>query len=481
MSDLDADLYGDLYGNDEVGDEQPVEDIDAQPEASEEAQAVKQATPEPLSKPATTTAPVAEKIYSNGTVSQPAPTANGIKSVSYASQQPAPQKIPTYEQPQPSEYREVQAPRTENVYQNMNIPGNERSVRPSEMKDEGKMFIGGLNWDTTDDGLRDYFSQFGKVDACTIMRDAAGRSRCFAFLTFEDPASVNAVMVREHYLDGKIIDPKRAIPRQEHQRATKLFIGGLAGSVTSESMREFFSQFGKVIDSTVMLDRETGRSKGFGFVSFEDTNVQPFLGFGHLEIDGKLIDVKLAQPRYQRDNFPNEDAAAAGGDMPSAVGGARFNTQTQQGGNFSAAGVGGGAGNTPFDPQALAALYTRMFQMSGAGMNPGMMGGMGAGMNPMMAAAAGMGGAGGFGGGMRPGMGMAMGGMGGMGGGGQGMGGMGRGGGQGMMNAGMNANIPRGPRGAQGAGGPPGAMGAAGVGPQRTGQRGQHNFHPYAR
>jgi RNA-binding protein Musashi len=189
------------------------------------------------------------------------------------------------------------------------------------------MFIGGLNWDTTDgthysywllfiyrtqsyivEALREYFTQFGKVDACTIMRDAAGRSRCFAFLTFDDPASVNAVMVREHFLDGKIvratnlwmyrccnltflfqIDPKRAIPRQEHQRATKLFIGGLAGSVTSESMREFFSQFGKVIDSTVMLDRETGRSKGFGFVSFEDTNVQPFLGFGNLEIDGKLV------------------------------------------------------------------------------------------------------------------------------------------------------------------------------------------------
>ena len=86
------------------------------------------------------------------------------------------------------------------------------------------MFIGGLNWDTTDgtyftsstlalctqyfvDGLRDYFTQFGKVDACTIMRDAAGRSRCFAFLTFDDPASVNAVMVREHILDGKIVRP----------------------------------------------------------------------------------------------------------------------------------------------------------------------------------------------------------------------------------------------------------------------------------
>jgi RNA-binding protein Musashi len=188
------------------------------------------------------------------------------------------------------------------------------------------MFIGGLNWDTTDgtverilafdtllsslfslEGLAEYFSQFGKVEACTIMRDPTGRSRCFAFLTFEDPASVNAVMVREHVLDGKIvseirirrlsgadgmdpqIDPKRAIPRQEHSRATKLFIGGLPPTVTSDTMREFFGQHGKVVDSTVMVDRETGRSKGFGFITFEDTNVQPILGFGKLEIDGKLV------------------------------------------------------------------------------------------------------------------------------------------------------------------------------------------------
>ncbi|KAG1768808.1 hypothetical protein EDD22DRAFT_949260 [Suillus occidentalis] len=362
-----------------------------------------------------------------------------------------------------------------------------------------KMFIGGLNWDTTDgtyiiitcsvpfgstkirsfaaESLRNYFSQFGKVDACTIMRDAAGRSRCFAFLTFDDPASVNAVMVREHFLDGKIIDPKRAIPRQEHQRATKLFIGGLAGSVTSESMRDFFSQFGKVIDSTVMLDRETGRSKGFGFVSFEDTNVQPFLGFGNLEIDGKLIDVKLAQPRYQRDNF-NED----GGQQQ----------YTNKGGNFNAPAnpmPAAPSGNTPFDPQALAALYTRMFQMAGGG---GMMAGMGMGMNPGMTPGINpgmMGGMGGYGGG-GAGMGMGRGGMGspamagGMGG-GPGMGGgMGRGG-QGMGGGGaptgpasLGPNVPRGPRGAQGG---PGGPGGLGVGPQRAGQRGQHSYHPYAR
>ncbi|KAF8525840.1 hypothetical protein BU17DRAFT_41224, partial [Hysterangium stoloniferum] len=153
-----------------------------------------------------------------------------------------------------------------------------------------KMFVGGLNWDTTDETLRQYFSEFGKVDACTIMRDASGRSRGFAFLTFEDPAAVNAVMVREHYLDGKIIDPKRAIPRQEHNRTQKVFVGGLAPSVTNESMRHFFSQFGKVIDATVMIDRDSSRSKGFGFVTFDEkADVDQLIGMGGLDIEGKVV------------------------------------------------------------------------------------------------------------------------------------------------------------------------------------------------
>lgn len=94
------------------------------------------------------------------------------------------------------------------------------------------MFIGGLNWETTErkssknypqqlralcaihdfrltsyvESLKDYFSQFGEVSECTVMRDSAtGRSRGFGFLTFKDPKCVNTVMVKEHYLDGKIV------------------------------------------------------------------------------------------------------------------------------------------------------------------------------------------------------------------------------------------------------------------------------------
>lgn len=58
------------------------------------------------------------------------------------------------------------------------------------------------------ESLKDYFSQFGEVVECTVMRDGAtGRSRGFGFLTFKDPKTVNTVMVKEHSLDGKLVRP----------------------------------------------------------------------------------------------------------------------------------------------------------------------------------------------------------------------------------------------------------------------------------
>lgn len=52
--------------------------------------------------------------------------------------------------------------------------------------------------------------------------------------------------------------------------STKLFIGGLAWATTNDSLRHAFEQFGQVEDAVVITDRETGRSRGFGFVTFSD-------------------------------------------------------------------------------------------------------------------------------------------------------------------------------------------------------------------
>ena len=66
------------------------------------------------------------------------------------------------------------------------------------------MFIGGLSWETTENGLMTYMQVFGEIDDCMIMKDmTTGRSRGFGFLTFKDPASIDKVLETDHYIDGK--------------------------------------------------------------------------------------------------------------------------------------------------------------------------------------------------------------------------------------------------------------------------------------
>lgn len=169
----------------------------------------------------------------------------------------------------------------------------------STIREDGKMFIGGLNWETTDESLRAYFEQFGEVTECNVMRDSStSRSRGFGFLTFKDPKCVNTVMVKEHYLDGKIIDPKRAIPREEQEKTAKMFVGGVSQDCTEEEFKEFFSTFGRVIDATLMIDKDTGRPRGFGFVTFEsEAAVENVMAQPYLAIHDKQVEVKRATPK----------------------------------------------------------------------------------------------------------------------------------------------------------------------------------------
>jgi RNA-binding protein Musashi len=173
---------------------------------------------------------------------------------------------------------------------------------PSNLgREHGKMFIGGLNWDTTEQGLRDYFSKFGEVIDFTIMRDnATGKSRGFGFLTFADPKSVDEVIRTDHVLDGKLIDPKRAIARDEQDKVGKIFVGGIDPMVNEQDFNDFFSQFGSIIDAQLMIDKDTGRSRGFGFITYDSPEaVERVCVNKYLSLKGKAMEVKRAEPRGQ--------------------------------------------------------------------------------------------------------------------------------------------------------------------------------------
>ncbi|XP_073030334.1 glycine-rich RNA-binding protein-like isoform X2 [Primulina eburnea] len=79
----------------------------------------------------------------------------------------------------------------------------------------------------------------------------------------------------------------------------RCFVGGLAWATTDQSLEHAFGQFGDVIDSKIINDRETGRSRGFGFVTFKDEQSMrdAIEGMNGQDLDGRNITVNEAQSR----------------------------------------------------------------------------------------------------------------------------------------------------------------------------------------
>jgi RNA recognition motif-containing protein len=82
----------------------------------------------------------------------------------------------------------------------------------------------------------------------------------------------------------------------------RLYVGNLAYSVRDESLQQAFSQYGTVASAKVMMDRETGRSKGFGFVEMgSDAEAQAAIrGLNGQALEGRALTVNVAKPREER-------------------------------------------------------------------------------------------------------------------------------------------------------------------------------------
>uniref|UniRef100_A0A1I8FDY9 RRM domain-containing protein n=1 Tax=Macrostomum lignano TaxID=282301 RepID=A0A1I8FDY9_9PLAT len=147
------------------------------------------------------------------------------------------------------------------------------ALAPRDPSDEAfrKIFVGGLSPDVSTDGLREYFAKFGEVTDC-VGNPATQRSKGFGFVTFKDAETVNAVQAkRPHTIQDKEVEVKRAMPRDEGDRPEfRLFVGSLPKDATEDEIREQFGQFGDIESVEIARVKETGDSRGFGFVTFSD-------------------------------------------------------------------------------------------------------------------------------------------------------------------------------------------------------------------
>ena len=118
----------------------------------------------------------------------------------------------------------------------------------------------------------------------------------------------------------------------------KLYVGNLAFQTSSEELQELFAQAGTVESASVVEDRETGRSRGFGFVEMasKEEGQKAIEQFNGKELNGRNLNVNEARPR--------EDRGGGGGGRGGGFGGNRGGGGGRGGGGFGG-NRGGGGGN----------------------------------------------------------------------------------------------------------------------------------------
>ncbi|CAO1940704.1 unnamed protein product [Urochloa humidicola] len=113
--------------------------------------------------------------------------------------------------------------------------------------------------------------------------------------------------------------------------STKLFVGGLAWGTDDQALRDSFATFGEVTEARIITDRDTGKSRGFGFVNFSNSDAAK---------DALAMDGQELQGRNIRVNFANERPAGSRGGGGGGFGGGGYGSS---GGGYGGGGYGGGS------------------------------------------------------------------------------------------------------------------------------------------
>ncbi|KAL5010811.1 hypothetical protein ScPMuIL_013116 [Solemya velum] len=209
-----------------------------------------------------------------------------------------------------------------------------------------KIFVGGLSYETDEDSLKRHFEQWGEIVDCVVMRNPeTKRSRGFGFITYAQAHMVDDAQAnRPHKIDGREVESKRAMPRDEsgqsesQQSVKKMFIGGIKDDINDQNIREYFQQYGAVESVDLIKDKATGKNRGFCFVQFNDHDiVDKCVLKKYHEINGKKVEVKKALNK-------NEQGGGGGGRGRCGArgGGGSFGGRGGYGGGGGGGGYGGG-------------------------------------------------------------------------------------------------------------------------------------------
>ncbi|XP_055808423.1 29 kDa ribonucleoprotein B, chloroplastic [Solanum dulcamara] len=201
-----------------------------------------------------------------------------------------------------------------------------------------KLFVGNLPFSVDSAALAEIFERAGNVEMVEVIYDKlTGRSRGFGFVTMSSKAEVEAAeqQFNGYEIDGRAlrVNSGPAPDKRENSfggarggrsenssfgggggggrggrnfdSSNRVYVGNLSWGVDDLSLRELFSEQGKVVDAKVVYDRDSGRSRGFGFVTYSSAQEvnKAIDSLNGIDLDGRSIRVSAAEERPPRRQY----------------------------------------------------------------------------------------------------------------------------------------------------------------------------------
>ena len=174
------------------------------------------------------------------------------------------------------------------------------SYDDSQAIENRKLVILGLPWQTDEEGLQQYFSQFGALEEAVIMKDrSTGKSRGFGFVTFLHHSDAQQVAVTDHQVDGRRCEAKFALPRggSTPDRTTRIFVARIPSAVSDQQFRSYFEQFGIVQDAYMPKDAFKQGHRGIGFVTYASVEPVEHVMVSTHTLNGQELAIDRATPK----------------------------------------------------------------------------------------------------------------------------------------------------------------------------------------
>ncbi|XP_042499241.1 28 kDa ribonucleoprotein, chloroplastic-like [Macadamia integrifolia] len=191
--------------------------------------------------------------------------------------------------------------------------GEEAYQEPPE---EAKLFVGNLPYDMDSEKLAQLFEPAGIVEVAEVIYNReTDQSRGFGFVTMStvEEAEKAVEMFHRYDVSGRLLTVNKAAPRGSRPERSprvfgtsfRMYVGNLPWQVDNARLEQVFSEHGKVVDARVVYDRETGRSRGFGFVTMSSQSEldDAIAALDGQSLDGRAIRVNVAEERPRRGSF----------------------------------------------------------------------------------------------------------------------------------------------------------------------------------